>query len=166
MNAKRQFYKLVGRTPIVCEASEGRIERLRRDRVAGLSVSTVFLGIDVRLDGEGPAKLFETAVFGPGSENFEMRHYATYDEAETGHREVVAQVRRRLLGASNISLNVNAGALLRRKFRRELIKSGASFTEDKGFFDSLFHVSGSGKIMLPLIEQIEAIAPLSSEFDG
>lgn len=69
------------------------------------SVSTVFLGIDHAWDG-GPPILFETMVFGNPKpdgtfpEEAEdddlvgsMRRYCTWDEAEAGHAEMVAEVR-------------------------------------------------------------------------
>ena len=54
-------------------------------------VSTVFLGIDHRLLGNGPPILFETLVFG-GNCDMDQRRYLTWDEAEEGHRRVVDEV--------------------------------------------------------------------------
>ena len=65
------------------------------------SVSTVFLGVDHRHWGDGPPIVFETMVFEnptPGQPFPEelaglTRRYATWDEAEAGHAEMVAEVR-------------------------------------------------------------------------
>jgi hypothetical protein len=64
------------------------------------TVSTVFLGIDHGF-GAGPPILFETMVFAnptkPGDmpDDREMNRYATWDEAEAGHAEMVAEARQR-----------------------------------------------------------------------
>lgn len=64
------------------------------DRTVGLTktrageVSTVFLGLDHNFSDEGPPILFESLVFG-GKLNGEGRRYATWDEAEAGHWELV-----------------------------------------------------------------------------
>lgn len=57
-----------------------------------IEVSTVFLGLDHRFFGEGPPILFETMVFG-GPLDQETRRYSSYDDAETGHRMMVAKAR-------------------------------------------------------------------------
>ena len=54
-------------------------------------VSTIFLGLDHQL-GDGPPLLFETLVF-EGTLDGEMMRYSTWDEAETGHKEMVERVR-------------------------------------------------------------------------
>jgi hypothetical protein len=60
----------------------------------GLTVSTVFMGLDHQF-GEGPPILFETLVFDDYAQGDGAR-YATWDEAERGHREFVATIRARL----------------------------------------------------------------------
>lgn len=56
-------------------------------------VSTIFLGLDHRHGfGKGPPILFETLVFG-GPLDGEGRRYASHDDAETGHKMIVAKVR-------------------------------------------------------------------------
>jgi hypothetical protein len=60
-----------------------------------IRVSTIFLGIDHALwPGAHAPILFETMVFG-GSLDQEQCRYATWDEAEAGHRSMVEQVRAR-----------------------------------------------------------------------
>ena len=58
-----------------------------------ITVSTVFLGLDHRHFGKGPPILFETMVFG-GPHDGEMQRYATWDDAETGHKVLVGKLRR------------------------------------------------------------------------
>jgi hypothetical protein len=53
----------------------------------GVVISTVFLGLDHDMGGEGP-KLFETMILG-GPEKNARRRYATWDEAEDGHIEML-----------------------------------------------------------------------------
>lgn len=62
-------------------------------------VSTVFIGIDHRLDGNGPPLVFETAVFGPEGADIVDR-YSTYAEAQRGHDRVVERVRSTIPPAS------------------------------------------------------------------
>lgn len=65
------------------------------------TISTVFLGLDHRYWGDGPPIVFETMVFGnpakgetfPEELEGMMRRYCTWDEAEAGHAEMVAEVR-------------------------------------------------------------------------
>lgn len=57
----------------------------------GEEVSTVFMGLDHRFFGDGPALLFETMVFG-GNFDGEQLRYSTWDEAEAGHKRMVARV--------------------------------------------------------------------------
>lgn len=60
----------------------------------GLRVSTVFLGQDESGFGVGPPLLFETMVF---DERGRVRggaiRYATWDDAEAGHKRIVAALR-------------------------------------------------------------------------
>jgi hypothetical protein len=63
--------------------------RVARDELDGVSVSTVFLGLDHSF-GEGPPLIFETLIFG-GKLDQEMWRYSTWDEAVAGHKHAVAQ---------------------------------------------------------------------------
>jgi hypothetical protein len=56
---------------------------------SGVSVSTVFLGLD-HGDDKMP-QLFESMVFG-GEMNGESRRYATWEEAENGHQQLVQEL--------------------------------------------------------------------------
>jgi hypothetical protein len=58
-----------------------------------VEVSTVFLGIDHNYTDEGPPILFETMIFGGRLSDWQRR-YATWEQAEQGHRAAVALVTR------------------------------------------------------------------------
>jgi len=61
-------------------------------RSCGITVSTVFLGIDHSF-GRGAPVLFETMVFGDPREEYEYQaRYCTYDEALNGHRRKVHEL--------------------------------------------------------------------------
>ncbi len=53
-----------------------------------ISVSTVFLGLDLSF-GSGPPQLFETMIFG-GEQHEYCHRYATWEQAEAGHKIAVA----------------------------------------------------------------------------
>lgn len=65
--------------------------QVARTEEGGVMISTVFLGIDHGWRESGPPILYETMVFG-GSHNEEMDRYATWEEAERGHWEMVNRV--------------------------------------------------------------------------
>lgn len=58
--------------------------------IAHVHISTVFLGLNHNW-GEGPPLLFETLVFG-GPLADEVERYATWNEAEAGHKAMVERV--------------------------------------------------------------------------
>lgn len=65
----------------------------RTDLPGGAWVSTVLLGIDHNFSSEGPPLIFETMVFaGPeGGAELDCRRYATREQAEAGHSELVTR---------------------------------------------------------------------------
>lgn len=65
---------------------DDKIERIDADPVR---VSTVFLGLDHSF-GDGPPLLFESMVFG-GPLDGEQHRYCTLDEAERGHKHLLAE---------------------------------------------------------------------------
>ena len=102
-------YGLVGHEPIALYdiLEWGRtFESLRiggrhivaQDYVGPTLVSTVFVGIDYSF-GRGVPLLFETMTF--DTESDVRDRYATWDEAEAGHRKVVAWLTANLVGATN-----------------------------------------------------------------
>lgn len=90
------WYKLVNGKPepadmMGCVEMFRNAEELRRiecTKINGLSVSTIFLGIDHQWR-QGPPILFETMVFGDGPWDEFQRRYSTMGEAKQGHFEVV-----------------------------------------------------------------------------
>lgn len=56
-------------------------------------ISTVFLGIDHALPKEPDRQLFETLVMDSGYRDIEIDRYASWDEAEKGHRKILAKYR-------------------------------------------------------------------------
>jgi hypothetical protein len=97
-------YKLDGKKIVPCEsllewatAFESMDRHVADEKVLGLRVSTVFLGADHNFgfNNESEPVLFETMVFvGRTGHDIEMRRYCTWDEAEAGHKEIVANIKR------------------------------------------------------------------------
>lgn len=56
----------------------------------GISVSTVFLGLDHSFSPGAAPQIFETMVFGGPLDN-DLDRYATWEEAEAGHVAMVAK---------------------------------------------------------------------------
>ena len=64
--------------------------------IGEVRVSTVFLGLDHSFSfGRNKPILFETMIFGGRYNDFQKR-YATWEEAEVGHRKAVALVKKSL----------------------------------------------------------------------
>lgn len=55
----------------------------------GVSISTVFLGLDHNFYPSGRPVLFETMIFG-GEDDQRTWRYHTWEEAEAGHKALVA----------------------------------------------------------------------------
>lgn len=55
-------------------------------------ISTVFMGLDHRFHGKGPPIVFETMIFGGPLDQHTWR-YASYDDADTGHKAAVRKAR-------------------------------------------------------------------------
>jgi hypothetical protein len=65
-----------------------------KTQIGDAEISTVFLGTDHNWLGHPPPILFETMVFGLPYAHEPCIRYATWDEAEAGHSEMVERVRR------------------------------------------------------------------------
>lgn len=66
---------------------------VQQTTIGDVFVSTVFLGIDHSLLGNGPPILFETLVNGGNYyDNEIVERYTTYEDAERGHRRIVSSV--------------------------------------------------------------------------
>lgn len=104
-----RYYTLVNRVPVVIDtpvqwAEEiARRTMMQRDYdvdpwrvdetfIGQARVSTVFIGLDHRMGGDGPPALFETMIFGGRLDEFQNR-CCTWDEAERMHAEAVRLVR-------------------------------------------------------------------------
>jgi len=66
--------------------------RVAHTRIKGVSISTVFLGLDHSFDDNSLPLLFETMVFS-GKLGEEQERYATWEQAEKGHKEMVERVK-------------------------------------------------------------------------
>lgn len=69
--------------------------RVAEDWIGKTRVSTVFLALDRNYFDEGDAILFETMVF-PSDQWDIMERYATWKEAEAGHKKIVNRIKRSL----------------------------------------------------------------------
>ena len=89
-------------------------------------VSTVFLGIDLRMIGEGPPILFETMVFPVDEGLKESRgcRYCTWAEAEIGHMEVVEEMRQEIAQLEKRAAEAAATVLEQVAARKEGPDSG------------------------------------------
>ncbi|HEX4041080.1 MAG TPA: hypothetical protein VHY10_05215 [Xanthobacteraceae bacterium] len=76
--------------------------------VGDVRVSTVFLGFDHRLFGDGPPLVFETMIFG-GPLNDEQWRYSSWDDAETGHAVAVKKARKALRAQPGVQVAITRG---------------------------------------------------------
>lgn len=90
--------------------ADGKVNDPRRvasTETATMWVSTVFLGTNHNWMGSGPPIIFETMVFSREKfprefegkirwhrDDFEQLRYATWDDAETGHKTMVRRIRK------------------------------------------------------------------------
>lgn len=71
------------------EMFKGKDRLVAKDTIGDADISTVFLGLN---HGYGGKKLwFETMIFGGEHDEFQER-YATWEEAEAGHKRAVEMV--------------------------------------------------------------------------
>lgn len=66
---------------------DGSRRVVKQDRIGGVLVSTVFIGLNYAFDDREPI-LFETMVFGGDHDEYQVR-YSTYEEAECGHKQIL-----------------------------------------------------------------------------
>jgi hypothetical protein len=97
-----QYYVLLGKLavpePDVTKWAQwfGTANRhVAQDRIGGVVVSTVFLGLD-HSHGHGLPILFETLVF-RGGDGQEMDRYESWEQAEVGHEHTVTRIRAELI---------------------------------------------------------------------
>ena len=91
------YYKLVNKKPVPATVDElesiledGDSRKVAVTCIGIATVSTVFLGLDHSFGDTTPI-LFETLVFGGLKDGYMLR-YATWEEAENGHKDVVKEV--------------------------------------------------------------------------
>ena len=65
--------------------------RVAKTEINGITISTIFLGLDHNYFGNEVPILFETMVFG-GELDQEEERYSTWEEAVKGHDEMVKRV--------------------------------------------------------------------------
>jgi len=99
------LWKLVNRRAVPCDdiVEWGRAYSSMDRRVAetwldDVRVSTVFLAVDYNPIGRGDPVLFETMVFVAGKTHH-MRRYSLWEEAESGHAEMVELIRSEMRAA-------------------------------------------------------------------
>lgn len=73
--------------------ADNKARIVEKTKIGEVEVSTVFLGIDHNFT-QGSPLWFETMTFGDASEM--QKRYATWEEAQAGHDEIVAMLRSRV----------------------------------------------------------------------
>lgn len=108
---RARYYTLIGHEPLAwddalewAQAFEMMTDSQRvvaQDHVGDVLVSTVFLGLDHSFGDGWPPLLFETMVF---DESGYQHRYSTWEQAETGHAAILAEVRgvRRAVGVRQL----------------------------------------------------------------
>jgi hypothetical protein len=94
-----RYYSRQGRPLTLMEwaqAFDNMTEEARRIALTqvwpGVTVSTVWIGLDHRIHGDGPPLIFESMVFG-GHYDGKAERYATEAEAVEGHERMVRSMR-------------------------------------------------------------------------
>lgn len=102
-----KLYKLDGKMAVECgslqewaEWMETNNRRVAFDEIGDIAISTVFLGIDHKLWGNGDPLLFETMVFYAERGN-QTKQYFIWAEAEEGHREFVEDIKQQTTVAAD-----------------------------------------------------------------
>lgn len=114
-----RYYKLAGKMVVECPFLEWAYwfetadRRVARDEVAGIEISTVFLGLDHNFFGKSDPLLFETLVFLPDGTTGKMRRYFTWVEAEQGHKEITDLIRAEAMNADLDAADIISQAMLK-----------------------------------------------------
>lgn len=92
----RWLYILDGHNPVPepdglkwAEWFEGNGRIVKQTEIGATVVSTVFIGIDNRLDAAGSPLLFETMLFTDGEPSSDLARHMTWDEAVAYHDRAV-----------------------------------------------------------------------------
>lgn len=125
MPPRSHCYVLEGHTPVAVDTMTWALWFNKAGRYVahdepspGVEVSTVFLGLDHNHAEEGPPILFETMIFG-GEHNESQWRYATWDEAEAGHKAVVEMLALEAGGQVEVKSVPEVAALLAARTRWE-----------------------------------------------
>jgi len=91
-------YILVGHKAVTVDRetylkTEEQDRTVARATIGDYLISTVFLGLDHRLEPDDPPLLFETMVFGKGKLNERQERCTTWEEAEVMHKKMCEEVR-------------------------------------------------------------------------
>lgn len=99
MRDRPRYYVLKGRTPVPASLivwarffEELGNRNVSFDEIGGITISTVFLGLDHSF-GHGPPLLFETMIFDEAGEGNYQTRCATWDQAKAMHDRAVALVK-------------------------------------------------------------------------
>ena len=110
-----QRYKLLGRLAVPvddpCEWArfmETGAHRVALSEIEGVWISTVFLGLDHRLSGDGEPELFETMINAQGDWGPHQARCTTWDQAEQQHATAVAMVSQQVRKAHAVTAAVFA----------------------------------------------------------
>ena len=76
------------------------------ETIAGIRISTVFLGLDHNHWGKGDPLLFETMTFAADGEDLGQWRYFTWGEAEEGHKMIVEVIKAQADKADLLSKDV------------------------------------------------------------
>ncbi|HDS1530812.1 TPA: hypothetical protein QEK88_000632 [Stenotrophomonas maltophilia] len=111
-------YRLNGRRAVACGVAEWAVwfetadRRVSETWIDDIRVSTVVLGLDHNAVPGGDPALFETMVFVDGEPN-SVRRYFIWEEAEAGHAQTVAEIRREMERAE-VGAQAALGSLMKR----------------------------------------------------
>ena len=118
-----KYYKLNGKVAVAChsllewaEWFETAERRVASEDIAGIWISTVFLGLDHNYSSKGDPLLFETMTFSPEGEANQMRRYFTWEEAEQGHKQVADLVRAEAMEADLDAADVISQVMLKMSY--------------------------------------------------
>lgn len=125
MNRK---YILDGKTPVPCDLMtwakkfETSNRTVAKTEIGDVLISTVFLGLDHNWLAIGPPILFETMIFG-GKLDQEQERYSTWEEAERGHQQMVAQCEKEQKGMGICQKGFISISRFLKKLRKKLVIS-------------------------------------------
>lgn len=88
-----------------CVWMETNTRQVALDVLDGITVSTVFLGLDHNF-GNGDPLLFETMVFLADGKARECWRYFTWAEAEAGHQEIVKAIEEEIAQSHTVTGDV------------------------------------------------------------